>query len=78
MIILQGVYQTVARAKDELREFARKHGSCVKRVDYNEQYVQIGDLKFYFLGYVQEETWCKGRTYVYNNELWHGDRKVKA
>lgn len=56
MIILQGVYPTVARAKDELREFARKHGSCVKRVDYNEQYVQIGDLKFYFLGYVQEET----------------------
>ena len=77
LIIVQGIYGTIRDAKDALREFVHKHESCVIRVDYNRQYVQIGDLEFYFISMGQEETWCKGRTYAYKNELYHSGIKVK-
>lgn len=77
MEILQGIYPTRTIAKNNLREFARKYGSCVTRVNYIKQYVQMFDLTFYFISYEQEETWCKGRTYVYKNELWHSGERAK-
>ncbi len=77
MEILQGIYPTRVIAKNNLREFVRKYGSCVTRVDYIKQYVKICDLIFYFISREQEETWCKGRTYVYKNELWHSGERVK-